>query len=131
MSFLNKKALYSWLLAIGAVLIVVTTVLGATQKAMTTNTNFTLPLILVLAAGAAAALSNLFIRLDFMPLVTSFLFSAGFGMIFSQGLPIIIDRLNNISFQGGNFSCVAAYMIMAFIACVLSFIACFIKKNDD
>lgn len=130
MSFLKKKNLYSWLLVISAVLIAVTAVLGATQKAMTTNTNFTLPLILVLTAGAAIALCNLFTRLDFMPLLASVLFSVGFGMIFSQGLPVIVDRLNNISFQGGNFSFVAMYMVMTLIACVLSFIACFIKKKD-
>ena len=50
-------------------------------------------------------------------------------MIFDQGLPVVVDKINNISFQGGNFNSVAVYMVMMLIACVLSFIACFIKKK--
>lgn len=129
MNFVKKRGLYSWLLVVSAILALITVILGATQKAMTTNYNFSTPLIIVMVAGVVAAIVNLFLRLDFMPLLASILFSVGFGMIFDQGLPVVVDKINNISFQGGNFNSVAVYMVMMLIACVLSFIACFIKKK--
>ena len=130
MSFLKSRGLYSWLLVVSAILALITVILGATQKAMTTNYNFSTPLIIVMVAGVVAAIVNLFLRLDFMPLLASILFSVGFGMIFDQGLPVVVDKINNISFQGGNFNSVAAYMAMMLVACILSFIACFIKKRE-
>ena len=130
MSFLKSRGLYSWLLVVSAILALITVILGATQQAMTTNYNFSTPLIIVMAVGVVGAIVNLFLRLDFMPLLASILFSVGFGMIFDQGLPVVVDRINNISFQGGNFNSVAAYMAMMLVACILSFIACFIKKRE-
>lgn len=130
MSFLKSRGLYSWLLVVSAILALITVILGATQQAMTTNYNFSTPLIIVMAVGVVVAIVNLFLRLDFMPLLASILFSVGFGMIFDQGLPVVVDRINNISFQGGNFNSVAAYMAMMLVACILSFIACFIKKRE-
>ena len=130
MSFLKSRGLYSWLLVVSAILALITVILGATQQAMTTNYNFSTPLIIVMAVGVVVAVVNLFLRLDFMPLLASILFSVGFGMIFDQGLPVVVDRINNISFQGGNFNSVAAYMAMMLVACILSFIACFIKKRE-
>ena len=130
MNFVKKRGLYSWLLVVSAILALITVILGATQQAMTTNYNFSTPLIIVMAVGVVVAIVNLFLRLDFMPLLASILFSVGFGMIFDQGLPVVVDRINNISFQGGNFNSVAAYMAMMLVACILSFIACFIKKRE-
>lgn len=127
---MKKKGLYSYLLVLAAILALVTVILGATQKAMTTNYNFSLPLIIVMAVSVVAAAANLFVRFDFMPLLTSILFSVGFGMIIDQGLPVIVDKINNISFQGGNFQSVAAYVAMMAVACILSFIACFTKKRE-
>ncbi len=126
----TKKALYIWLIAAGAVLALITVVLGATQKAMTTNYNFSQPLIIIMIAGIVLGVLNFFLSFDFMPLLTSVLFSLSFGMIFDQGLPVVVDKLNNISFQGGKFEQVALYMILMLSACLLSFIACFIKKKD-
>ena len=59
----------------------------------------------------------------------SVLLSAGFGMIINEGLPVIVDKINDISFQGGNFPLVMTYVIMSFAACLLSIIACFLKKR--
>lgn len=129
MKQLKNKGLWRILLLAGAVLALVTLVLGATQKAMTTNYNFSLPLIIVLIAGIAAAVASFFTDLDFMPLLASVLFSAGFGMIIDQGLPVIVDKINNISFQGGKFPLVAAFTAMMLMACILSFVACFTKKK--
>ena len=42
----KKKELYAYLIGAGAILSLVTVVLGASQKAMTTNYNFSTPLIL-------------------------------------------------------------------------------------
>ena len=74
MNFVKKRGLYSWLLVVSAILALITVILGATQKAMTTNYNFSTPLIIVMVAGVVAAIVNLFLRLDFMPLLASILF---------------------------------------------------------
>lgn len=127
---MKKKGLYSYLLILAAILALVTVILGVTQKAMTTNYNFSTPLIIVMAAGVVVAAASLFVKFDFMPLLVSILFSVGFGMIIDQGLPVIVDKINNISFQGGNFNSVAAYVAMMAVACILCFIACFTKKRE-
>lgn len=130
MKLFKKKGLYCWLLVLAAVLALVTVVLGATQKAMTTNYNFSLPLTIVMAVGIVVVIVNLFVNFDFIPLLVSVLFSVGFGMIIDQGIPVIVDKINNISFQGGNFGSVAAYVAMMAVACILCFIACFTKKRE-
>ncbi len=126
----KKKELYAYLIGAGAILSLVTVILGASQKAMTTNYNFSNPLIIVMVAAIVIGIMNFFLNFDFLPLVASVLFSVSFGMIFDQGLPGVVDKLNNITFQGGKFEQVALYMILMLTACILSFIACFIKKKD-
>ena len=129
MNLIKKRGLYLVLLAVAAVLAVVTAVLGATQNAMTLNTSFSPLLTVSLVAGAVLVAVHLFVDWDFLPLLASICFSAGFGMIINKGLAVVVDKLNDISFQGGNFPLVAAYMGMAFAACVLSIVACFIRKK--
>ncbi len=126
----KKKGLYSWLIVISTILALITVILGATQKAMTTNYNFSQPLIVVMTAAVVAGVLNFFLDIDFLPLLASVLFSCGFGMIFDQGLPVVVDKLNNITFQGGKFEQVALYMALMLVSCVLSFVACFIKRKD-
>ncbi len=126
----KKKELYAYLIGAGAILSLVTVILGASQKAMTTNYNFSNPLIIVMVAAIVIGIMNFFLNFDFLPLVASVLFSVSFGMIFDQGLPVVVDKLNNITFQGGKFEQVALYIILMLTACILSFIACFIKKKD-
>lgn len=131
MKILKKRGLYYFFLLVASVLALVTVILGATQKAMTTNYNFSLPLIVVMVVGIIVVVINLFLDLDFLPLLASVLYSVGFGMIIDQGLPVIVDKINNISFQGGNFNSVAAYVAMMTGACILCFAACFIKKKEN
>jgi|GEM_PF-1403419 hypothetical protein len=131
MNSIKKRGSYLVLLAVAAVLAIVTAVLGMTQKAMTLNNNFSLPLTISLIAGTALALIHLVADWDFLPLLASVCFSAGFGMIINEGLAVVVDKLNDISFQGGVFPLVAAYMAMSFVACVLSIVACFLKKKAN
>ena len=129
---MNTKQLKSadvLLLMIAAVLAVVTVILGATQKAMTLNTNFSVPLIASLAGGIVLTVIYVFSHVDFLCLLASVCFSAGFGMIINEGLAVVVDKINDISFQGGNFPQVAAYMVMMLLACVLSIIACLKGKK--
>ncbi len=128
---LKKKGFYYILMIVAAVLILITAVMGATQKAMTKSVGFSLPLIISLIAGAVLVLADGFLKLDFLPLLASALFSIGFGMILNEGLPVIVDKINDISYQGGNFPLVMTYVGMAFAACTLSFAACFIKKERE
>ncbi len=129
MNLLKKKGSYYILLLIATVLALVTVILGATQKAMTTNYNFSLPLIIVMVVGIIVVVANLFVDFDFMPLLAAALYSVGFGMIIDQGIPVIVDKINGIAFQGGNFNSVIAYVGMMLVACILCFVACFIKKD--
>ena len=126
-----KKNLYAYLILLASVLILITTVLGATQHAMTTDYNFSILLIVVMSIGVAVGVLTLFIKFDFLPLICSILFSVGFGLIFHQGIAVIVDQINNIAFQGGNPILVELYLALTFVACVLSFVACFIKKENQ
>ena len=109
---MKNKGLYAWLIAVSTVLAVITLILGSTQKAMTTNYNFSMPLIVVMAVSIVVGVLTFFLDFDFLPLLASVLFSVSFGMIFDQGLPVVVDKINNISFQGGNFSQVALYLAL-------------------
>ncbi len=129
MDLIKKRGLYFILLAAAAVLAVVTALMGAAQNAMTLNTSFSPLLTVSLLAGAALVAVHLFVDWDFLPLLASVCFSAGFGMIVNEGLAVVVDKMNDISFQGGSFPLVAAYLAMAFIACALSIAACFMKKK--
>ncbi len=126
----QKNSVDVVLLIIAAVLSVITIVLGATQKAVTLNTNFSLPLIASLAGGVVLTVIYVFSRVDFLSLFASVCFSAGFGMIINEGLAVVVDKINDISFQGGNFQQVAAYMGMMLTACLLGIIACFKGKKS-
>ena len=128
---LKQKGFYYILLAAAAVLILVTAIMGATQKAMTKSVGFSIPLIISLAAGVAVVVIDAFTSFDPLPLIASALFSVGFGLILYEGLPVVVDKINDISYQGGNFSLVMTYLVIAFIACVISFAACFLKKNEN
>ena len=129
MNSIHKKEVDCILMSAAAVLALVTVIMGATQKAMTLNVNFSLQLILSLSAAVTVAILRFFANFDFLPLAMSVLLSAGFGMIRNEGLPVIVDKINDISFQGGNFPLVMTYVIMSFAACLLSIIACFLKKR--
>ena len=125
MNSIHKKEVDCILMSAAAVLALVTVIMGATQKAMTLNVNFSLQLILSLSAAVTVAILRFFANFDFLPLAMSVLLSAGFGMIINEGLPVIVDKIN----EGGNFPLVMTYVIMSFAACLLSIIACFLKKR--
>ena len=130
MNILKKKGLYFYLLVLAAVLSAVTLALGTTQHAMTTNMNFSIGLIVVLAAGIVLVVANIFVNFDFWPLLPAVCFFASLGMIVNEGIPVVVDKINNISFQGGNFTQVAAFLGMMLAASLLGIIACFVKKRD-
>lgn len=131
MQIFHRKGVSYILMVLASILALITVIMGATQKAMTLNVNFSIPLILSLSAAVVTVAINCFVNWDFLPLVSSILLSLGFGMIVNEGLPVIVDKINDISFQGGSFPLVAAYTAMSMAACVLSFIACFIQKEDN
>jgi hypothetical protein len=129
MTRIKQKGLYYVLQLVASLLALVTLILGATQQAMTTNQNFSTGLMVALAVGIVLVVANLFVDLDFWPLLPSVSFFLGLGMIVNEGLPVVVDKINNISFQGGNFEMVAAYLVMMLVASVLSIIACFVKER--
>lgn len=130
MNLVKNKGLYFYLLLLAAILSMITVVLGATQHAMTTNMNFSTRLIIALVAGIVLVIANLFVDFDFWPLLPAVCFFLSFGMILNEGLPVVVDKINNISFQGGKFELVAAYLAMMAVASILGIVSCFIKKKE-
>ena len=99
MNSIHKKEVDCILMSAAAVLALVTVIMGATQKAMTLNVNFSLQLILSLSAAVTVAILRFFANFDFLPLAMSVLLSAGFGMIINEGLPVIVDKINDTEFD--------------------------------
>lgn len=130
MNLLKKKGLYFYLLLLAAILSAVTLALGSVQHAMTTNMNISTGLTIALAAGIVLVIANFFVNFDFWPLLPAVCFFLSFGMILNEGLPVVVDKINNISFQGGNFESVAAYLAMMAAASVLGIVSCFVKKRN-
>lgn len=130
MNLLKKKGLYFYLLLLAAILSAVTLALGSVHHAMTTNMNISTGLTIALAAGIVLVIANFFVNFDFWPLLPAVCFFLSFGMILNEGLPVVVDKINNISFQGGNFESVAAYLAMMAAASVLGIVSCFVKKRN-
>ena len=124
--FLKKRGLSAYLELIAAVLALATVIMGATGKALLNNASFDWVMILIMGAGIVLAIVGFFFRFDFWVLLPAACFFVGFGLIVNGGAAVIMDRINNVVYSGGNFNAVVTYLVFMGIACILSIVACFL-----
>lgn len=128
---LKNKGIGFYLELIAAVLAIVTAILGMTQNALTTNTNFTPVMDILLFVGALAAIAGFFVDFDFWPLIPAICFSVVFGLTVNGGANVIADWFNKVVYSGGNLTCVISYLIMLGAASILSIVACYLNPKKE
>lgn len=131
LSVFAKKRFGLYLMWVAAVLALVTLVLGATGHAMTTSTNFGAGQWVTILLGIACVVAAWWLRFDFWPLVPSAFFSVAFGFVLNDGVPVVVDKINNISYVGGDFGSVMAYLVMLAVSVALCAVACFVGCGDN
>lgn len=126
---LKNKGIGFYLEAVAAILAIVTLVLGVNGKALTNNANIGIDVIIVVAIGVACAIAGFFVDFDFWTLLPAVCFFVAFGMIISGGAAVIVDKINNISFVGGDFTQVVTYLILLGVSSLLCIVACFFGRK--
>ena len=124
----NKRTPWAFLPLIAAVLALATIVIGLIAPGFAYST-FDTPLIIMLAAGILGSILCFLVRLDFLPLLTAAVYGCAFGRVLYRAAPVIADKANNISFQGGNFETVVLYIALTGLACILMIVACFHRER--
>ncbi|MBO4989987.1 MAG: hypothetical protein J6D37_06610 [Clostridia bacterium] len=128
----KTRSIGFWLELVGGVLAIVTLVMGMTQNALVTNTNFDVPTVVLLILGAVLAIAGFFVDFDFWALLPAACFFVALGLVAIGGAPVIADWFNKVVYSGGNLSCVIAYLSMLGASSLLSIAACYLpasKKN--
>jgi hypothetical protein len=124
--YLNIR-IYSLLEAVAAVLAIITAILGMSHTAMLMSTSFTADIFVFLFIGAAVSVSTMFLKFDFIPVISSVFYSVAFAFVVVHGAQVIMDKINNITFSGGNADQVISYVVLLVITIVISVVACFIS----
>lgn len=126
---LKNKSIGCYLELLAAVLAIVTVIMGATGNALLNNASFDAFMIVIMSLGAVLAIAGFFVKFDFWLLLPAICFFIGFGMIVNGGAAVIMDKINNVVYSGGNFNAVVSYLIMMGVSCILSIVACFMKSK--
>ena len=123
----EKRTIWAYFGIVAAVLAVATIAAGLIAPGFAYST-FDSMVIIFLAVGAAVSLLSFFSGLDFLPLIAAAVLGCAFGRIIYRAAPVIADKANNISFQGGSFEMVMVYIALTGAAAILMIIACFNRE---
>lgn len=93
--------------------------------------NFDSLTVIFLALGFAVQVATLFWEQDFMPVVATGLYGCALGRIIENGGSVIADKMNNISFVGGNFDLVAMYIVFMLVCCAVMIVCCFMPQRKE
>lgn len=122
---LKRKGIGFYLELVAAVLAIVTLILGLNGQALLNNTNFGVEMIVVVVLGAVLAIASLFLDFNFWGLLPAVCYFVAFGLVINGGAAVIMDKINNVVYSGGNFDSVVLYLGLLGAACLLSIVACF------
>lgn len=91
--------------------------------------NFDSLTVIFLAVGIALQVVSVFWDQDFVPVLATAMYGCGLGRIIENGGSVIADKMNNISFVGGDFNMVALYIGLMLLCCVIMVICCFASQR--
>lgn len=132
LKLLKTKKVGFYLELVAAMFAVVTLILGLNGHALLNNENFGAEMIVVVVLGAVFAIAAFFVQFRFWGLLPAVCFFIAFGFVINGGAAVIMDRINNVVYSGGDFNSVVTYLAMLGIASILSVAACFfgtVKKQ--
>lgn len=118
-------------LSFAAMALALATIIAASVKPGFAYGNFDSLTVVFLALGIAVQIAALFWEQDFMPVAATALYACGLGRIIENGGSVIADKLNNISFVGGNFDMVALYIALMLVCCAVMVVCCFMPQRKE
>ena len=113
------------------VLLAIVTLIAVAVKPGFAYGNFDIATVIFLAFGIAVQIAALFWEQDFMPVVATGLYACGLGRIIENGGSVIADKMNGISYVGGDFTMVALYIVLMFICCLCMVACCFLPQRKE
>lgn len=123
---IKDKSVGFYLEVAAAVLLIVTLAMGSSGGPLLNNTNFGADMIAVVVVCAVLALAPLFHKFRFWGLLPAACSFVALGIVVNDGAAVIMDRINNVVYSGGNFDSVLTFLILTGAACLLCIVACFI-----
>ena len=129
---LNNKGKSWYLCAIAAVIALVTAlyILFSYKTVLPNSLNGT-DIVLVLLIGVVLQVVVTVFPLGFAPLLSVICYGIAFGLVLNKIPPAIVDKINGIFYNGGNFEGCMIYATGTCAAVLLSLIACFLSKGEE
>lgn len=122
---IKDKSVGFYLELAAAVLLVVALIMGSSGGPLLNNTNFGADMIVVVVLAAVLAVAPFFHKFRFWALLPAACSFVALGILFNGGAAVIMDRINNVVYSGGNFDSVVTLFILTAAACLLCIVACF------
>ena len=82
-------------------------------------------LVITVVLAAVLAVAPFFHKFRFWALLPAACSFVALGILFNGGAAVIMDRINNVVYSGGNFDSVVTLFILTAAACLLCIVACF------
>lgn len=123
---IKDKSVGFYLEVVAAVLLIVTLIMGSNGGPLLNNTNFGGDMIAVVVICAVLAVAPFFHKFRFWGLLPAVCSFVALGIVVNDGAAVIMDRINNVVYSGGNFDSVLTFLILTGVACILCIAACFI-----
>ena len=122
---LKNKGLGSWFCLAAALVALITGIVFLSTQATAAPLGHSGTMAGVgLLVGAAASLVFFFVSVPFSALIQAVIYNIALYLVVVQLYFVFADVINHVTFAGGNAGLCVFYMVGAFIACLLSVIAC-------
>lgn len=125
--FFSDRTAGFWVGVTGAAIIFVSCVVFMATDI--SDRTFSWVTTLLLLAGCAFQLVNIFTNLRIAPLGASVLFGVGTAVHLYVGLPTLSDIWNGVNFIGGNPTAVIVFGALFAAGMVLSMVSCFMEQR--
>lgn len=123
---IKDKGIGFYLELAAAALLVAVLVMGSSGGPLLNNTNFGADMIVMTVLGALLALAPLFHKFRFWALLPAVCAFSALGIVVNGGAAVIMDRVNNVVYSGGNFDSVLIFLILTGVSCILCIVSCFL-----
>ncbi len=125
-----NRTVWFYLELLSTLLILITVIVGWQTKGLLRN-SFSTSIIIFAILGVIVECIYIYTDIEILPLFVTVFYALTVGMIGNQGSYVISDRVNGVSFLGGNFNMVILYLALSGIALLISIVVLFQNQRRD